>query len=330
MINALKGFENDPNVPRPDVIIVARGGGSVEDLWPFNSEDLARAVAACRIPVISAVGHETDTTLIDYVSDRRAPTPTGAAEMATPVIGELRAFTADLERRRQATVSRKLEALRERVTLLARALPKPQDLIDSAQQRLDYASHRLTGGLSANLNAHDTAFARVSGRFRPGLLERPRELKSDQLAQLSARLTRAAERKLHLTRQHARLPELGGRMGEALKRNAERAGEKLPDLSRRMDDAMARGLKQKADRLTALEKLRLSLNPDRPLDLGFARVNHKDGRLVTGPDMAAVGEVLDLTFKGERKLEVTVGGTPAAPKSAPLKKPPTPQQGSLF
>ena len=336
VINALKGFETDPNLPRPDVIIVARGGGSVEDLWPFNSEDLARAVGACRIPVISAVGHETDTTLIDYVSDRRAPTPSAAAEMATPVIGELRAFTADLERRRQSTVSRKLETLRERVSLLARTLPRPQDLIDAAQQRLDYASHRLTGGLSANLNAHDTAFARVSGRFRPGLLERPRELKSDQLAQLSARLTRAAERKWHLTRQHARLPELGTRMDEALKRQAARAGERLPDLSRRMGEAMTRSLKQKSDRLSALEKLRLSLNPDRPLDLGFARVNHKDGRLVTSPDMAAAGEALELTFKGQRKLEVTVGkgtagDTPQAkPAAASIKKQAPPDQGSLF
>ena len=332
VINALRGFESDPNVPRPDVIIVARGGGSVEDLWPFNSEELARAVAACRIPVISAVGHETDTTLIDYVSDRRAPTPTGAAEMATPVIGELRAFTADLERRRQATVSRKLEVLRERVSLLSRALPKPQDLINTAQQQLDYASHRLTGGLASNLNAHDTAFARIGGRFRPGLLERPRELKSEQLAQLSQRLTRAAARKLTLTQQHARLPDLSRRMDEALKRNAARAGERLPDLTRRMDDAMARGLKLKGDRLTALDKLRLSLNPDRPLDLGFARVNHKSGGLVTSPDMAAAGDVLELTFKGDRKLDVTVGGPGDVAKPSPTatKAPGKPEQGSLF
>jgi len=330
VINALHGFQSDPSVPRPDVIIVARGGGSVEDLWPFNSEALARAVSACRIPVISAVGHETDTTLIDYVSDRRAPTPTGAAEMATPVLGELRALTADLERRRQAIISRKLETMRERVTLLSRALPRPQDLINNAQQRLDYVAQRLGGGLAGNLNAHETKFARVSGRFRPGLLERPRELKSDQLAQLAQRLARAAARKLALTGQHARLPDLGRRMDEALKRNAARAGERLPDLSRRMTDAMTRTLKQKGERLVAVEKLRLSLNPDRPLDLGFARVNFKDGRLVTAPEMAAVGDGLELTFKGG-KLDVTVGdGTSSAKAHAPMKKPVPPEQGSLF
>ncbi len=329
VINALRGFQSDLNVPRPDVIIVARGGGSVEDLWPFNSEELARAVSACRIPVISAVGHETDTTLIDYVSDRRAPTPTGAAEMATPVLGELRALTADLERRRQTIISRKLETMRERVTLLSRALPKPQDLINGAQQRLDYVAQRLSGGLAGNLNAHETKFARVSGRFRSGLLERPRELKSEQLAQLAGRLTRAAQRKLALTGQHARLPDLGKRMDEALKRNAVRAGERLPDLTRRMDDAMARTLKQKGERLIAVEKLRVSLNPDRPLDLGFARVNFKDGRLVTAPDMAAVGDGLELTFKSG-KLDVTVGGVADGAKPAATKKPARPEQGSLF
>jgi exodeoxyribonuclease VII large subunit len=100
--NAIRGFDamtKDGPIPRPDLLIVARGGGSVEDLWCFNDEGLARTVAAASIPIISAVGHETDTTLIDFVSDRRAPTPTGAAEIATPVLADLRYAVADLERR---------------------------------------------------------------------------------------------------------------------------------------------------------------------------------------------------------------------------------------
>ncbi|OYW77484.1 MAG: exodeoxyribonuclease VII large subunit, partial [Asticcacaulis sp. 32-58-5] len=155
VIRAIKGFESN-EAPKPDVLIIARGGGSVEDLWPFNDEALARAVAACPIPIISAVGHETDTTLIDFVSDRRAPTPTGAAEMATPVLSELKGFLLDLERRRVGTFGRAMESRRERVALLSRALPKPQDLINSAQQRLDYIAHRLGGGLLKNLNLHET------------------------------------------------------------------------------------------------------------------------------------------------------------------------------
>ena len=356
VIAALRGFQNDPALPRPDVLIVARGGGSVEDLWPFNDEALARAVVACTIPIISAVGHETDTTLIDYVSDRRAPTPTGAAEIATPVIGELRAFTADLERRRQATMSRWLESWRERLTMLARALPKPQDLINTAQQRLDYVGHRLGGGLMSNLNAHDAAFGRTAARFRPGLLERPQALKRDQLAQLAARLNRAAARHLALAKSHARLPVLGNRLAEALRRVATTKGERLPeldrrlhgsfsrlvdlralpmpDLTRRLGDAMVRDLTQKTERLKNLDQLRISLNPDRPLDLGFARIHAADGALITSAKALHAGDAVSLHFKdGNAGAQITDGPPPEAkPKpAAPSKpKPSSPQQGSLF
>lgn len=317
VINALQGFQSG-QVARPDVVIVARGGGSVEDLWPFNDEALARAVAACTIPVISAVGHETDTTLIDYVSDRRAPTPTGAAEMATPVLGELRAFVADLERRRQTAFGRQMEVRRERVALLSRALPRPQDLIDTAQQRLDFAGHRLSGGLMANLNAHDTALTRITARFRPGLLEHPRRLKTEALAGLAQRAERAMQRKLALSESHAR----------------------LPDLARRMQETMLRSLRLRGEKLTALEQLRVSLDPDRPLNLGFARVNRPDGDLVTSPQGVAAGEALVLTFKGGQTLDVTAkdGDAPATrpakavrsdarPQNTPSSKP---VQGSLF
>ena len=359
VINALRGFHTDPVIPRPDVIIVARGGGSVEDLWAFNSEDLARAVAASTIPIISAVGHETDTTLIDYVSDRRAPTPTGAAEMATPVLGELLSQTADLERRRQGTMARLLETRRERVALLARTLPKPLDLINTAQQRLDYVAHRLGGGLLQNLNLHQNSFARLSGRFSPALLEREVQLKHDRLNQYGQRLNRAGVRLVELAESHARLPalekrmteafvrcaekkgerlpELNRRLREALIRNVERSGERLPDLARRLPEAFTRILNQNRERLQRLEQLRLSLNPDRPLDLGFARVNRLDGVLVKSPVGVANGEALILTFKGDQTLDVIAGegGTPPTSKVAPRPAPPKPRpappdQGSLF
>ncbi len=331
VIAALHGFQNDATIARPDVLIVARGGGSVEDLWPFNDEALARAVAACRIPLISAVGHETDTTLIDFVSDRRAPTPTGAAEMATPVLGDLRAFAADLERRRQACMSRALETRRERVSLLGRALPKPQDLINAAQQRLDYVAQRLTGGLAKNLAAHDTAFARTAARFRPGLLERPQALKTEQLAQLATRADRAVARRVALALSHARLPELERRMSACLTRMADKKGERLPELGTRLSEAMARGLSRAGDRLKNLEQLRLSLNPDRPLNLGFARVNRPDGHLVGLATDIKDGDALVLTFK-DGKADVTAGASSSPRPTVKKKADPAsiPQQGDLF
>ncbi|MCA6240186.1 MAG: exodeoxyribonuclease VII large subunit, partial [Phenylobacterium sp.] len=132
---AIRGFNDLPSdgpVPRPDVVIVARGGGSVEDLWPFNDEALARTVAASRIPLISAVGHETDTTLIDFVSDRRAPTPTAAAEMATPVLAELRAGLADLSGRLHRSGGRLVSDRRGRVETLGRSLDRVPDLVELA------------------------------------------------------------------------------------------------------------------------------------------------------------------------------------------------------
>jgi exodeoxyribonuclease VII large subunit len=196
---AVEGFNALPPggpLPRPDVVIVARGGGSVEDLWPFNDEALARAVAASTIPLISAVGHETDTTLIDFVADRRAPTPTAAAELATPVLAELRAAMADYERRMANCSNRMLEDRRTRLAGAARGLPRPTDILALAQQRFDLASGRLGAGLQRNVAVHAQQLARIASPLKPGLLDRPRALKAQRLAETAARMKPAVERRL--------------------------------------------------------------------------------------------------------------------------------------
>ena len=137
---AIEGFNRlTPGgaLPRPDLLIVARGGGSVEDLWGFNEEVVARAAAASDIPLISAVGHETDTTLIDFVSDRRAPTPTAAAELAVPVRMELIGAVRDFGTRMERAMSQRLEVRGQRLRDLSRALPRPEELLDGPRQRLD-------------------------------------------------------------------------------------------------------------------------------------------------------------------------------------------------
>jgi exodeoxyribonuclease VII large subunit len=197
---AIRGFDamtpGGP-IPRPDLLIVARGGGSVEDLWCFNDEGLARTVAAATIPIISAVGHETDTTLIDFVSDRRAPTPTGAAELATPVLAELRAFVTDLERRLDRAGARLLEDRRVRLRAVARGLPaRPEELVSLAQQRLDHASSRLASGLERNRAIHERRFLAVAGRLSQGLLDRTRDRKRDRLDAFAARLARIGPERL--------------------------------------------------------------------------------------------------------------------------------------
>ena len=183
-------------VPRPDMIIVARGGGSVEDLWPFNDEALARAVAASTIPLISAVGHETDTTLIDFVSDRRAPTPTAAAEIATPVFAELAAAIADYQRRLMQSGARMLELRRARLAAAAGSLPRPADLLAIATQRLDLAAGRLGAALQRNVSSHHRDWLSIAAPLKPGLLQRPIQVRRERLDALSARLAPAARRRL--------------------------------------------------------------------------------------------------------------------------------------
>lgn len=159
-------------IPRPDVVIVARGGGSIEDLWSFNEEVVVRAIAECTIPVISAVGHETDTTLADFAADRRAPTPTAAAEMAVPVRADLLLTLADLGARQRHAVYRALELGRERLAARARLLPRPESLLQPQAQRLDDLADRLRRALAERAARGREQLAGTAARLSPRLLTR--------------------------------------------------------------------------------------------------------------------------------------------------------------
>ncbi|MFZ3247943.1 MAG: exodeoxyribonuclease VII large subunit [Pseudolabrys sp.] len=192
--NAIRGFNALPErgpLPRPELIIVARGGGSLEDLWSFNEEIVVRAAAESMIPLISAVGHETDVTLIDFASDRRAPTPTAAAEMAVPVRAELMSTLADFGARKLACWQRNIDRHRKELYLLTRALPALDDLLAVPRQRLDACAGRLPRALRANAQIHHTQLTRVASRLSPRLLSHRIERCKEQTAGFSSRARRA-------------------------------------------------------------------------------------------------------------------------------------------
>jgi exodeoxyribonuclease VII large subunit len=182
---AIRGFSAMPldgPVARPDLLIVARGGGSIEDLWAFNEESVVRAVAECTIPVISAVGHETDTTLCDYAADLRAPTPTAAAEMAVPVRLDLAERLSGAEMRLTGSLRRMLQRAGERLQTLGRLMPGAADIVANRQQRADDLGERLKRGLERRSDLARIAFVGATARLGPALLLRPLERQRDRLA----------------------------------------------------------------------------------------------------------------------------------------------------
>jgi exodeoxyribonuclease VII large subunit len=196
---AIRGFNAlDPlgPIPRPDVLIVARGGGSLEDLWGFNDEAVVRAAAESAIPLVSAVGHETDTTLIDHAADLRAPTPTGAAEMVAPVRAELLATTDDLRARLAGGLRRLVERRKTELRATARGLPQPEALLSAPRQRLDMAAQRLPQSLRGGLDRRRLALAALAQRLAQRSPQSSLAVRRERLRQLDQRLARATRNAL--------------------------------------------------------------------------------------------------------------------------------------
>ena len=201
---AIRGFnalETGGRVPRPDVLIVARGGGSLEDLWGFNEEIVVRAAAESRIPLISAVGHETDWTLIDLVADARAPTPTKAAEWAVPKYSELIDQLEQLGLRQRGSVRRSLAESRSHLKAAARGLPRLENLIAFPRQRFDEAEKRLGRALLANTRAHGMRLARTGSQLTPGALQQRLGRSAERLLAVQARAGQALHNRLAVRRR---------------------------------------------------------------------------------------------------------------------------------
>lgn len=337
---AVKGFNaltGDGPVPRPDVLIVARGGGSLEDLWSFNDEAVVRAVAASEIPVISAVGHETDWTLIDLAADARAPTPTKAAEWAVPKYADLIEETGKLGLRLTVAIRRVLDALRRDLRSAARGLPRAEDLAALPRQRLDTVALRLGRALSANTQAHHTRQVRIAARLVPSLLSNRLHRASDRLDSLERRARQGLGRTASVRR--AQLERASGRLHPApIRHRVERCHEQLDALERRGQRALAGALRQHRHALGGQAKLLASLGYHSVLARGFALVRDGSGAMVRTAQSVVAGQALEIEFAdGRVAADARQDGVRGAPQTAPSsaassaepeRKPQTPRKGS--
>jgi len=304
-INGFNAMTPGGALPRPDLLIVARGGGSIEDLWGFNEEVVARAAAASDIPLISAVGHETDTTLIDFVSDMRAPTPTAAAELAVPVRLDLLAWTDQQGARLSRALSTGVTQRQQRVRDLGRALPKVETLVEGPRQRLDYLSDRLPGALRAAASKKRVALSNVSGALRPATLARGVSADRRRLNDLAGRLGPALQR--GFAQQSQAFTQVSkGLQPRLVQGDVTHKSEQLTALLRRLADRATRQQSERQAKLDALENMRRSLGYEATLERGYAVVRG-DGAVVTDTKAAQKAREIEVEFADGR---VKLNGDP--------------------
>lgn len=331
---AITGFDvlrKDGPVARPDLLIVARGGGSLEDLWPFNEEIVVRAAAEASIPLISAVGHETDWTLIDHVADVRASTPTAAAELAVPVRADLASKIDVAGARCRTAVSRLIERGRKELVGIGRALPSTNDVLADPSRVLDEIGARLARSLTANALAHRARLARVAASLSLAGLGRVVSYARSLLVSAGNRMTQAlavyAERKrseLALRARRVRAEPIATRLAAG--------NTRLAEIDRRRRHGLRQRLLIAWQKLEALDKLldAFSLSKESILARGFALIHGPEGQVIGKAAEVPAGGVLELEFSDGRVSAVAGRGAVSPKKTRRRTRAPDPGQGSLF
>jgi exodeoxyribonuclease VII large subunit len=342
---AIRGFnalaDNGP-IPRPDLLVVARGGGSIEDLWSFNEEIVVRAAANSSIPLISAVGHETDVTLIDFASDRRAPTPTAAAEIAVPVRSELIGRIDGLARRALSCWARGQDHRRTELRAATRALPSSDVLLALPRQRLDSAAERLPRALIANAQVHHRAYSNIVGRLTPQTLLNRVKRDQERVASLAARTGQCI--RVQSERRRERFLADSIRLAASLRANVAaqrvriaRAREQTGVLLSRAERAVMTLIDLRYARLDRAAQLLTALSYHGVLERGFALVRSEAGRPLRTAAAVNLGNRLDIEFADgrvrataeARALTGPATGSPPARRRT-RRSDPVPGQGSLF